>query len=140
MGARAPRAVRRASVVTSLWCGAGSVLLALFFWFGGGLLIDLMTTEPEVRVAARAFLPWVALGPMIGFASWMFDGIFIGATLSREMRNTMLASVGIYAMALALLPGAFGNHGLWAALMVLNIVRAVSMALQYPAAERVAAA
>ncbi len=139
VGARLPAQVRRAAVVTS-GCGAvGSGLLAAGFWFGGPTIIDLMATDPAVRMAARDFLPWVALGPLIGIASWMFDGIFIGATLTREMRNAMVLSVAVYAAAVALLLPAFGNHGLWGALMVLNAARGISMAALYPRAEAKAA-
>ncbi|MCB2116384.1 MAG: MATE family efflux transporter [Rhodobacteraceae bacterium] len=138
VGARSVASVRRASVVTSQWGVGGAVLLGLVFWLAGPWLIDLMATEPEVRAAARVFLPWVALAPVIGIASWMFDGIFIGATLSREMRNAMLLSVAVYAVALLVLPGVFGNHGLWAALMVLNTARGVTMALKYRCAEAAA--
>lgn len=126
-------------MIASQWGGAGAVLLCLVFWIAGPLLIDLMATEPEVRAAAREYLPWVALAPVIGIASWMFDGIFIGATLSREMRNAMVVSVAIYLVALLILPGAIGNHGLWASLMVLNVARGAAMALRYPRAEAVAA-
>ncbi|MCU9850327.1 MATE family efflux transporter [Defluviimonas sp. WL0024] len=139
VGARRASHVRRAAVVTSQWGIGGALALGAGFWLAGPWLIDLMTTEPEVRLAARSFLPWIALAPVIGIASWMFDGIFIGATLSREMRNAMLVSVAIYGVALAVLPGAFGNHGLWAALMVLNVARGATMALRYPRAEQVAA-
>ena len=66
-------------------------------------------------------------------------GIFIGATLTREMRNAMVVSVGVYAGAAAVLVPAFGNHGLWAALMALNLARAVTMARLYPRAEARAA-
>jgi MATE family multidrug resistance protein len=90
-----------------------------------------MARDPAVREAARLYLPWVALGPLIGIASWMFDGIFIGATLTREMRNAMVLSVAVYGGALALLLPAFGNHGLWAALMVLNTTRGLTMAAFY---------
>jgi MATE family multidrug resistance protein len=92
-----------------------------------------------VREAARIYLPWVALGPLIGIASWMFDGIFIGATLTREMRNAMLVSVAVYGVALALLLPAFGNHGLWSALMVLNTARGLTMAAFYSRVEAKAA-
>lgn len=139
VGARSAVSVRRAAVVTSQWGIGGALALGAGFWLAGPALIDLMTTAPEVRLAARDFLPWIALAPVIGVASWMFDGIFIGATLSREMRNAMLVSVAIYGAALAVLPGAFGNHGLWAALMVLNVARGTTMALLYPRAEQVAA-
>lgn len=139
VGARRPTQVRRASVVASGCGAAGSLLLAAGFWFGGPAIIDLMATDPAVRAAARSFLPWVAVGPLIGIASWMFDGIFIGATLTREMRNAMVLSVAIYAAAVALLLPAFGNHGLWGALMVLNLARGISMATLYLRAEAKAA-
>ena len=69
----------------------------------------------------------------------MFDGIFIGATLTGRMRRAMIESVAIYAVALAVLPPAFGNNGLWAALTVLNVARALTMARFYPEAEAAAA-
>lgn len=139
VGARSAFSVRRASLVAGQWGAAGSLALGLFFWLAGPALIDLMAAAPEVRAAARLYLPWVALAPVIGIASWMFDGIFIGATLSREMRNAMMVSVAIYVAALLVLPGAWGNHGLWAALMVLNLARGVTMALRYRRAEVAAA-
>ena len=126
-------------MVTSQWGVGGAVLLGVSFWFVGPWIIDLMSTEPDVRLAARDYLAWVAAAPLIGIASWMFDGIFIGATLSREMRNTMLISVAVYVAALLILTAAWGNHGLWAALMVLNTARAVTMALRYRHAELAAA-
>ena len=82
----------------------------------------------------------MALAPVVGIASWMFDGIFIGATLSREMRNAMLMSGAVYLVALLTLPDALGNHGLWLSLMVLNAMRGVTMAALYPRAERAAGA
>ena len=59
--------------------------------------------------------------PVVGIAAWMLDGIFIGATETRALRNAMALSVAVYVAALAVLLPAFGNHGLWAALMVLNL-------------------
>lgn len=140
MGAHRPAALRRAAVVTSQWGVAGALLLSLGFWVLGPAIIDLMATAPEVRAAARVFLPWLIAAPLIGIASWMLDGIFIGTTLTREMRNAMLVAVPVYVAAAALLVPAFGNHGLWAALMVLNAARALSMAGYYPRAEARAAA
>ena len=99
----------------------------------------MLTTSPQVRTEARAYLPWLAVAPLIGIASWMFDGIFIGATLTREMRVAMLQAVAVYLVALLILPPIFGNHGLWAALMVLNITRGLTMARYYPRAEAAAA-
>ena len=138
VGARRPDLVRRGSVMASQWGVAGAVLLGAGFWLAGPAIIDLMSTAPEVREAARVFLPWVAIGPVIAVASYMFDGIFIGATLTREMRNTMILSVAAYAVAVALLLPAMGNHGLWAALTGLNAMRGLTMAVLYRRAEAAA--
>lgn len=98
-----------------------------------------MTTAPEVRDAARAYLPWMAVAPIGGIAAWMFDGVFIGATETRALRNAMILSVAVYAAALALLLPVFGNHGLWGALLILNATRGVTLGLRYPALEARAA-
>lgn len=139
VGARRAAEVRRASVVSSQWAVACSLVLCVLFWTAGPALIDLMATSPEVRAAARLYLPWLAIGPLIAVASYMFDGIFIGATLTREMRNTMFLSVGVYALALLVAVPQLGNHGLWAALMVLNGTRGLTMATRYRRAEAAAA-
>lgn len=135
-GARDRALLRRASWMSSAWGIGLAVPLGLAFWFAGPWIIDLMAKAPEVQAAARVYLPWVAAAPIIGGAAWMLDGIFIGATRTREMRNAMLISVAIYVAALAILLPAFGNHGLWAALMVLNIARGVTLGMRYPALER----
>lgn len=135
VGARDRYQVRRASVMASQWGVGGAVLLAAVFYLAGPALIDLMSTSPEVREAGREFLFWATIAPVIGVASWMFDGIYIGATWTRDMRKAMLQSVAIYVVALFLLVPAFGNHGLWAALMVLNTARGVTMGWRYPRLE-----
>ncbi|MBN2741919.1 MAG: MATE family efflux transporter [Rhodobacteraceae bacterium] len=139
VGARSVVRLRRAAIATSQWGVGSAVFLGAVFLLAGPMIIDVMTTAPEVRLAARSYLPWIAIAPVIGIASWMFDGIFIGATLTREMRNAMFVSVTIYVAALLILIPAFGNHGLWAALMVLNATRGVAMARLYPRAEAKAA-
>lgn len=130
VGARAAGQARAAARLAMLWGLAGGVLLAAVFALAGPWLIDLMTTAPDVRATARAYLPWLAIAPVIGVICYIFDGIFIGATLGAEMRRTMLQSTAVYALALlAFAP--LGNHGLWAALMVLNLTRAVTMGRVY---------
>ncbi len=135
VGARNRAQVRRASVMASQWGVGGAVLLGGVFLLAGPALIDLMSTSAVVRIAAREFLFWAALAPIVGVASWMFDGIYIGATWTRAMRNAMIQSVTIYVVALFLLVPAYGNHGLWAALMVLNIARGLTLGWRYPRLE-----
>ncbi len=135
VGAKARARVRRAAVVTSQWGAGGAVLLGIAFAAGGPWLIDLMSTSPDVREAGRVFLIWAAVLPILSVASYMFDGIYIGATWTRDMRWAMLQSVAIYVAALLVLVPAFGNHGLWASLIVLNIARGVTLGLRYPRLE-----
>lgn len=129
VGARAgPVALRRAVRLPFIWGIAGALALSACFGLYGPQIIDLMTTAPEVRAAARGYLWWLIAAPVIGVASWMYDGVFIGATATREMRNAMLLCVANYALALALLLPTLGNHGLWAALMLLNATRGLTLA------------
>jgi MATE family multidrug resistance protein len=139
VGGRARDRIRRAAILTSIWGLGTCAALALAFTLGGGALIDLMTTAEGVRIEARAFLPWIALAVLIGCASWMLDGIFIGATRTRDMRNMMALSFAGYAGLVALLMPAFGNHGLWAALTGFFLLRGLTLGLRYPALERDAA-
>jgi MATE family multidrug resistance protein len=131
VGAKNRLRMRQAAYMASLWAVGSSVVLTVGFYVLGGVIIDIMTTSPEVREAARVFLIWAALAPLLSVASYMLDGVFIGATWTRDMRIAMIQSVGLYVVALVVLVPSFGNHGLWAALMVLNVTRAVTLALRY---------
>ncbi|WP_134681652.1 MATE family efflux transporter [Paracoccus ravus] len=138
VGARRPDRLRRAARLTSQWGAAGALALGLFFAMGGPAIIDLLTTAPEVRAAARDYLPWLVVAPVLGIGAWMLDGIFIGATRTSEMRRAMILSVGLYLPLLILLPRLLGNHGLWAALMVLSLLRGVTLWRHYPQVEAAA--
>ncbi|WBU52217.1 MATE family efflux transporter [Paracoccus sp. SCSIO 75233] len=138
VGARRPDMLRRSSVLSSAWGVGCAMLLALIFAVFGPAIIDLLTTAPEVREEARRYLPWLVAMPLVSVASYMFDGIFIGATLTGRMRKTMIEAVAVYIPALILLPSAFGNHGLWLALALLNATRALTMARFYREAEAAA--
>ncbi|GLO74779.1 MATE family efflux transporter [Phaeobacter italicus] len=135
VGARSRSHMRQAAILTSQWGVATAVLLGLVFWLGGGWLIDLMSTSPEVRAAGRDYLLWAAALPLLSVASYMFDGIFIGATWTRDMRIAMIQSVALYVGALVILVPLMGNHGLWAALVVLNLARGATLGLRYPRLE-----
>ncbi|MCA8878900.1 MAG: MATE family efflux transporter [Rhodobacteraceae bacterium] len=139
LGARAVMALRRSAAMTSLWGFGVGAVLALAFAVFGGRIIDLMTTAEPVRAAARTYLPWMVAAPVVGSAAWMLDGIFIGATRTADMRNMMVLSAAIYAVAVAALVPQFGNHGLWAAMTIGLAVRGLTLALRYPALEAGAA-
>lgn len=128
--------LRRAAIVAAQWAFAGAAVLCVLFVLTGHWIIDQMTTAADVRAEARQYYLWAAAAPVLGVASWMLDGVFIGATWTRAMRLAMMISVAIYATTLVILLPRLGNDGLWLALMVLNVVRAVTLAAWYPGLER----
>ena len=137
-GRQSPARVRQSAAISSLWGGVAVVAMALAFALAGGQIIDIMTTAQDVRVLAREYLIYMVLAPLIGLPSWMLDGIFIGATRTRDMRNMMVISLAVYvAAAFALVP-LFDNHGLWIALLLSYVARGVTLGLRYPALERAA--
>ena len=81
---------------------------------------------------------WVVLAPIIGLACWMLDGIFIGATRTREMRNAAIVAMAIFGLALWSRSAIWGNHGIWAALMISYVARALMLAMYYPKLEAAA--
>ena len=91
-----------------------------------------MTTSEDVRRYAREFLVFVILAPLPGVFAFGFDGIYVGATWAREMRNLMLASLAIFLAAWWAL-SAFGNTGLWIALLGFYVARGGLQGLRYPA-------
>ena len=139
-GAAAVARVRRAAVLTTYWALALGVLMALTFWLMGPMIIDIMTKAPDVQQEARRYLPWLIAAPVMIVGLTQFDGIFIGATRTADMRNMMAVAFVIYVLAAWALMPRMENHGLWLALHISFIARAGSLALRYPALERAAKA
>jgi MATE family multidrug resistance protein len=95
-----------------------------------------MVLGPEVRETARTYLPWVAVSPVLGVICFQFDGIFTGAMATKDMRNMMIVSLGVFLLAWWMLEGRYGNHGLWAALNIFFIARGITFATRLPSLER----
>ncbi len=114
------------------WGGVAALLTAGFFAIAGGLLIDLMTTIPDVRAMARVYLPWAIVMPVVSVWCYLYDGIFLGATRTGDMRNAALITTIFYVAALWTLVPLWGNHGLWLALLSMNALRGVTLAAYYP--------
>ncbi|NIF17905.1 MATE family efflux transporter [Pantoea sp. Cy-639] len=126
IGARDREVLRRSLVVACGWSLIVSLGFAVVFLLGGHLFIDLQTDIASVRAAAYPYLPYLALLPLIAVWSYLLDGLFIGATRAREMRNAMLLSVAI-ALPLAFAMRGFGNHGLWLAFLGFMALRGVTL-------------
>jgi MATE family multidrug resistance protein len=118
------KAVFASALRWSLW---GALLLTIGFVLGGRWLISLLTGIEEVQTTAWQYLPWLWMLPFAAVWSYLLDGVFIGATRTREMQDTMLfAALGVFLPVWWLTTG-WGNHGLWLALISLMLARAGSM-------------
>ena len=135
VGARDRGAFSHAVRLVIAWGFAFGVATTMAFVAFGTLLIDAMTASPEVREASRQFVLFAALAPTAGVLAYAYDGIYIGATWARDMRNLMLAALAIYFATWWVLQP-LGNSGLWIALVTFLMARGLLQAARYPALVR----
>lgn len=127
IGAHDRRALRRSLVVACGWSLLASLGFAALFMLAGHLFVEMQTNIPEVRQTAFIYLPYLAALPLIAVWSYLLDGLFIGATRAREMRNGMLLSV-LMLMPFAWALSGFGNHGLWLTFLLFMALRSLTLA------------
>lgn len=135
VGQRDRARFRRGAVLSSLWGLVIVLVLSLSFTFFGGAAIDLLTTAADVREAARDYMIYVVAVPVLSIAAYMLDGIFVGAARADEMRNMMAISLVIYILAALVLVPTMENHGLWFALLISFVARALTLSARYPKLE-----
>lgn len=127
IGTRDRDAFRQAVKVNLIWSVLGALGFGLVYWCAGAAIVDSLTDEPAVRAAARQFLPWVVLLPPISVWGFLLDGVFIGATRTRELMQAMVISLAVFLAASWALAGPFGNHGLWIALLIFMATRGLTL-------------
>lgn len=135
-GRRNLAAFRAAVKSAGIWALLVALGYCLVYAVFGKSLIGLLTGIDAVRERAADFLPWAVASPLLGVWSYLFDGIFVGTTHTAEMRNGMIISMAAYLAAVWLLLPVWGNHGLWTALMVFLVARALTLGAWYPRIER----
>jgi MATE family multidrug resistance protein len=126
IGARDREELRRSMNVAGGWSLICSVAFAVFFLCFGHLFVSMQTDIPQVREIAFRYLPYLALLPLVAVWSYLLDGLFIGATRARDMRNTMLVNLVLIAP-FAWLSMGFGNHGLWLTFLLFMALRALTL-------------
>ena len=136
VGAKNRPRFRQAVKATSIWAIVFSAALTGFYMIAGTSIIDLLTTVPEVREAARDYLVWAITLPVISVWSFQLDGIFIGSTWTAEMRNGMAISLALFGLVLVPMVPALGNHGIWFSFALFMVFRAVTLTAFYPRLER----
>jgi MATE family multidrug resistance protein len=131
-GARDRAAFSGATRLVVSWGFGFALAVAVMFALFGTRFIDAMTTSADVRLMARDFLIFVIVSPLLAVFAFAFDGVYIGAAWARDMRNLMLASLAVFLGAWFALR-AFGNAGLWGALLAHYAARGGLEAARYPA-------
>ena len=116
--------------LTLFWNTVIAAMVVVSFVFAGPWLIDLMSTNAEVRNEANHYLLWAAIIPLTGVLAFQMDGVFIGATWSRDMSIWMVVSLVIYLGVWQLVKTPMGNHGLWLALHSFLFFRGVTLAFR----------
>lgn len=127
IGGRDRDAFRQAVRVNLLWAALGAFGFTLTYWWAGNWIIDQLTDQAMVRMAAQRYLPWVAMLPLVSVSGFLLDGIFIGATRTRELMQAMAVSLTLFLAASWALVGLFGNHGLWLALLIFMALRGLAL-------------
>ncbi len=125
-------AVRRSTVLALIT----AILLALVIALVGDIAVMLMTDISSVRLAANQLLPFAALYVLFSFAAFQLDGIFIGASFTRQMRDAAALSIVVYFIAWWALSDQHGIQGLWGAMIIYVVARAVALLLFYPSLRR----
>lgn len=132
IGAKDQKGVDQAVWVSSSMALFVAALYMLLYAVLGDRIVNLLTTIESVRFLAYEFVPWLVAMPLIAVWSYQFDGIFVGAMKSSEMRNGMILSFAAYLLAIKWLEEPFGANGLWAALCIFMVMRGLTLALVYP--------
>ena len=131
-GARDKQKFMHAVRLTSEFSFVFASLCAVIALVLGPYFIDLLTDDMNVRQMARRYLPFCALAPIVGFGAWQLDGIYIGITRTKAMRNAGIIAVILYLLAHFILEPRFGGGGVWLAFLFYYIMRAVTMLPAWP--------
>jgi multidrug resistance protein, MATE family len=132
VGANKIEMYKKAVKVTTLMSFVFACFFVLIYALFGNYFVSVLTPLASIQDLARIYLPWLVFIPLIGVWCFQLDGIFFGATQTRVMRDMMFISFIVYSIAVYFLPKFFDNHGLWMALYVFMIVRAITLFWHLP--------
>ncbi len=130
IGSRSRESLSKAIKLLFTWGIGISIVFTLIYLFASKSIISLLTDIPRVKENTQPYIFWVVLVPMVSFAAFIWDGIYIGATAGKAMRNSMLIStIVVFFPAYLILHGIMDNHGLWLAFMLFLASRGISMSI-----------
>jgi MATE family multidrug resistance protein len=113
-----------------IWGSMIALFFTLIYLLCGGLILRLLTSDTKIIAASQPYMFWIVLVPLITFAAFIWDGIYVGATASKAMRNSMVViTTLIFIPAYYILEPVLGNNGLWLAMMLFMGARGVFLSL-----------
>jgi len=127
VGARDRDGLRRAVRRTLQWSLAFAALFCVVYAVAGQLIIAALTSIDHLRNSAREFLPWLIVSPLISVWSFLYDGVYVGATRTREMMLIMAGSTLLIFLPTWFATTWLGNHGLWLAFTLFMLARGIGM-------------
>ena len=131
IGKKDQHALRRAVSLTLRWSLGIALAFSVFYALTGPLFIRTLTDLPEIRETTLRYLPWLILSPLVSVWSFLYDGVFVGATRAREMRDIMVISTLLVFLPCWYLLQPLGNHGLWLAFTLFMASRGIGMHYYY---------
>ncbi|MBK3517633.1 MATE family efflux transporter [Carboxylicivirga marina] len=130
-GSRNIKEVKRTVKYLFAWGAFFALVFIGIYGIGGKYILMLFTNQPDVMNTAQTYLPWLIILPITGFSSFIWDGIYIGATASRLMRNTMLLATVIFFLLFYSMKESIGNHALWLAMNCFMLGRGLFQSVFY---------
>ncbi|MDJ0711552.1 MAG: MATE family efflux transporter [Woeseiaceae bacterium] len=131
VGQKDGHALRHTVNLTLRWSAIFATGFTCTYLAAGPLIVRTLTDLPDVRETAMIYLPWLIASPLISVWCFLYDGVYVGMTRAREMRNIMLVSTFLVFVPLWYITRPFGNHGLWFAFTVFLAARGIGMHLGY---------
>ena len=117
--------------LTLKWSLIFSVGFTIVYLVAGPLVINILTDLPEVREAAIRYLPWMIASPLVSVWCFLYDGVYVGATRAREMRDIMFLSTFLVFLPAWYFLQPLGNDGLWLAFLLFMASRGIGMHIGY---------
>jgi MATE family multidrug resistance protein len=127
LGAKDKQKLHSSLVIAGFWSLIISLLCTVIFAMFGEVIINLMSSIDEVRASFNTYLPWLIAFPLISMWSFLLDGVFVGATLGREMRNGMIIASAIYFISYGIFHN-YDNHALWGSMLIFMAARGIVLA------------
>jgi MATE family multidrug resistance protein len=132
IGAQDRMALKSAIRVTTFWAGMTAAGFVAVYAIVGPTLIDMLTDLSQVRAQAERYLPWAVISPLISVWGFQLDGVFIGATRTRDLFLAMAVSSATFVLCAVFFESRLGNDGLWLALLVLMGMRGATLGALLP--------